>query len=287
MISVILPTYNRAKEIPKSIESILNQTYKDFELIIIDDGSTDNTQEVVATYQDHRIHYIKNMTSEHGVSTARNIGIRESKGEYITFNDSDDIFYSDKLERQLAFIERKKADVTFCAVCRNQQIIPDRKFEQKECTLEKILEASFTTTQALFGRAECFKECMFDERISRNVDWELVIRLIRDYTVVFQKEVLAELIATEVSISADPNNAVISMNYILDKYRELYDQYPKSRKKMELAVKYQTALANDMELLEKMKEDKSAQAIFRWIQHRLMRYLYILRIMLLQFGRAK
>lgn len=280
MISVILPTYNRAKEIPKSIESILNQTYKDFELIIIDDGSTDNTQEVVAGYQDKRIRYIQNTTSKHGVSVARNIGIRESTGEYITFNDSDDVFYPDKLEKQSAFLEREKADVTFCAVCKNKQIIPDAKFTQRDCTLERILEASFTTTQALFGKAVCFRECMFDEQISRNVDWELVIRLIKGYKVIFQKEVLAKLIATEISISADSNNAVVSMNYILDKYRELYNQYPNSRKKMKLAIKYQTALAKDIELLARMKTDKSMQAAFRWIQYRLKRYLYILLIML-------
>lgn len=278
MISVILPTYNRAKEIPKSIESILNQTYKDFELIIIDDGSTDNTQEVVAGYQDKRIRYIKNTTSKHGVSVARNIGIRESTGEYITFNDSDDVFYLDKLEKQLAFLEREKADVTFCAVYKNKQIIPDAKFTQKDCTLERILEASFTTTQALFGKAVCFRESMFDEQIGRNVDWELVIRLIKEYKVIFQKEVLAKLIATEVSISADSNNAVVSMNYILNKYGKLYDQYPNSRKKMKLAIKYQTALAKDIELLARMKTDKSMQTASRWIQYRLKRYLYILQI---------
>lgn len=281
MISIIVPTYNRAKEIPKCIKSILSQTYEDFELLIIDDGSTDNTQEVVGEYQDKRIRYIKNTTLKHGVSVARNIGIRECKGEYITFNDSDDVFYPDKLERQKMFLENEKADVTFCAVRKNQEIIPDKKFDQKDCTLERILEASFTTTQALFGKAECFKICMFDEKISRNVDWELVIRLVKDYKVIFQKEVLAELIFTEVSISANPNNAVISMNYILDKYRELYNQYPNSQRKMKLAIDYHAALAKDMELWERMKENNSKQIIFRWIQYRLMRYLYIIRLMFL------
>lgn len=188
------------------------------------------------------------------------------------------MFYPDKLEKQLAFLESEKADVTFCAVCKNKQIIPDSKFTQRDCTLERILEASFTTTQALFGRATCFRECMFDEQISRNVDWELVIRLLIEYKVIFQREVLAELIVTEVSISADSNNAVVSMNYILDKYRELYAQYPNSRKKMNLSIKYQTALARDIELLARMKEDKSVQASFRWIHYRLKRYIYILQI---------
>lgn len=235
MISVIVPTYNRAKEIPRSIESILNQTYRDFELIIIDDGSTDNTREIVEAYQDKRIRYIENTTSKHGASVARNIGLKASMGDYITFNDSDDVLYPDKLEKQLNFLEGEKADITFCAVCRNQQIIPGRKFTQKDCTLGCILEASFTTTQALFGRAKCFKEAMFDECLKRDEDWELVIRLIKDYKVAFQNDVLAELIVTEGSVSADPSNAVISMNYILDKHKVLYDRYPKSRKKNEIS----------------------------------------------------
>lgn len=281
MISVVVPSYNRAKEIPKCIESILNQTYKDFELIIIDDGSTDNTKEVVAAYSDKRIRYIENTTSKHGPSVARNIGLKESFGEYITFNDSDDVLYPDKLEKQLIFLEDEKADITFCVVNRNRQTIPERKFEQKDCTLERILAASFTTTQALFGRAECFKKSMFDERLRRDEDWELVIRLIKDYKVIFQKEVLAELIVTEGSVSANPSNAVISLNYILDKHRDLYDQYRKSRKKMELAVMYQLALANDMKLKEKKNDNNSLWRLFRLMQYRLIRYFYILRILLL------
>jgi len=99
-ISVIIPTFNREKLIGNSIKSVLNQTLKNFELIIVDDGSTDNTKEVVDKFQDKRIKYIKLDTNQ-GASNARNIGIKNAKGKYMSFQDSDDIFYPNKLEIQL------------------------------------------------------------------------------------------------------------------------------------------------------------------------------------------
>lgn len=277
MVSVIMPTYNRAKEIPRAIESVLNQTYNDFELIIVDDGSTDNTQEIIETYQDSRIRYIKNTTAVHGASAARNIGIRESNGEYIAFNDSDDIWYNEKIEKQLAFLEQTLADVTFCALIRNRRRIPDSKFTQKDCNLERILASSFTSTQALFGKAECFKNCLFDEKMLRNVDWELVIRLIKEYKVIYQREILVELMVTEGSISSDYNNAIISMNYILHKHGELYKRCPGSLKRMRTLIKYQVALTKDIEIKKKMREDNSVRLLILWAKYHMLRYMYVLR----------
>jgi glycosyltransferase involved in cell wall biosynthesis len=93
--SIILPTYNRAHFLPKAIESILAQTFKDWELIIVDDGSTDNTKEVVTGYTDPRIKYIYQENQER--SAARNNGIAQAHGEYICFLDSDDYFLPEKL----------------------------------------------------------------------------------------------------------------------------------------------------------------------------------------------
>lgn len=93
--SIILPTYNRAHFLPKAIESVLKQTFEDWELIIVDDGSTDNTKEVVAKYQDSRIRYFFQENQER--SAARNNGIISSKGEFICFLDSDDYFLPEKL----------------------------------------------------------------------------------------------------------------------------------------------------------------------------------------------
>lgn len=104
--SIILPTYNRASLVGIAIESVLKQTFDDFELIIVDDGSTDNTYEVVSSFHDDRIRYFKKENEERNI--ARNFGIKRAKGEYIGFLDSDDIIYSDHLEHANAFLIEKK-----------------------------------------------------------------------------------------------------------------------------------------------------------------------------------
>ena len=95
--SVIIPTYNRAKLVCEAIESVFNQTFKDFELLIVDDGSTDNTKEVLKPYlSDPRVKYIYQENKKRAV--ARNNGIRNSKSEWIAFLDSDDLWIEDHLE---------------------------------------------------------------------------------------------------------------------------------------------------------------------------------------------
>jgi glycosyltransferase involved in cell wall biosynthesis len=101
LVSVILPTYNRAHVLGKAIESILNQTYSNFEIIIVDDGSLDSTEKLVARYRDNRIKYIRH-TKNQGAVAARNTGIVASKGEYIAFQDSDNEWLPEKLEKQIA-----------------------------------------------------------------------------------------------------------------------------------------------------------------------------------------
>jgi glycosyltransferase involved in cell wall biosynthesis len=95
--SIILPTYNRAHLLPKAIESVIGQTFTDWELIVVDDGSTDNTKELIESFNESRIHYIFQTNQER--SAARNNGISKAKGEYICFLDSDDYFLENKLER--------------------------------------------------------------------------------------------------------------------------------------------------------------------------------------------
>ena len=110
--SVIIPTYNRAYSIQKAIDSVLNQSFQDFELIIVDDASIDHTKEVVAKLNDNRIHYILNSTNQERC-VSRNIGISKAKGEYICFLDSDDYHLPDHLEKLHAFIQTKKDKVAF------------------------------------------------------------------------------------------------------------------------------------------------------------------------------
>src|SRR5688572_21324050 len=102
--SIIIPTYNRADRIAATIHSILAQTFRDFEILIVDDGSTDNTKQVVYGFTDNRIKYHRKKNEERGA--ARNAGISMSEGEYITFIDSDDIFYEDHLTVAKQFIDQ-------------------------------------------------------------------------------------------------------------------------------------------------------------------------------------
>lgn len=107
-VSVILPTYNRAHLLPRAIRSVLAQSFHDFELIVVDDGSTDATQAVVCGFGDHRIIYLPPQENL-GDSGARNRGIAIARGEWLAFQDSDDEWLPSKLERQLAFAQRYPA----------------------------------------------------------------------------------------------------------------------------------------------------------------------------------
>ncbi len=98
LVSVILPTYNRGKLVSKSINSVLNQSYNNFELIIVDDGSTDQTEKIINSFNDNRIVYLKHNYNKHA-SAARNTGIAKSKGEFIAFLDDDDQWLPKKIRK--------------------------------------------------------------------------------------------------------------------------------------------------------------------------------------------
>jgi hypothetical protein len=102
-VSIILPTYNRAHLVADAIESVLNQSFTDFELLVIDDGSTDNTEQVVGSISDHRLKYIKQRNR--GASAARNTGIQASISNFVAFLDSDDLWLPDKLSLQMAKVD--------------------------------------------------------------------------------------------------------------------------------------------------------------------------------------
>lgn len=114
LVSVIMPSYNTANFIEESINSVLNQTHQNFELIIVDDCSTDNTDEVVAQIKDERIRYIKNEKNS-GAAVSRNRALREAKGKWIAFLDSDDVWLPEKLEKQLAFMKENGYKFSYTA----------------------------------------------------------------------------------------------------------------------------------------------------------------------------
>ncbi|WP_435159749.1 glycosyltransferase family 2 protein [Haladaptatus sp. DFWS20] len=108
-VSVIVPTYNRAHSLPRTVESVLSQTLEDLELIIVDDASDDDTADVVASYDDDRIRFFEHEENQ-GASAARNTGIEHAEGDYMAFLDSDDVWLPTKLEKQVLTLELRSDD---------------------------------------------------------------------------------------------------------------------------------------------------------------------------------
>jgi len=191
-VSVIVPVYNRAGTIVRSLESVLAQSYKDFELIIVDDGSTDDTGILVQAVagKDNRIRYMRHDTN-HGQSRARNTGIAASGGRYIAFQDSDDEWLPGKLQRQVDEMESLSpyVGVVYCLMYRvtpeGKEVFRARKFGPADADLYRQgLMYAFRGIgiQSCLFRREVFDRCGgFDEHMKALEDMELLIRVSRDY----------------------------------------------------------------------------------------------------------
>lgn len=207
-ISIIIPTYNREKLIIRSINSILNQTYHNIEVILVDDGSTDNTKKVISQIKDKRFRYIK-LRKNQGANVARNIGIQKAIGNYITFQDSDDIFHSDKLEKQINNLKKYNSDFDFCKIRVNinnklKTIFPNKKQEKnilKNETINELCNGNFISTQSMLVKKSYIKKYLFDPEFPRLQDYDLVLRMLPNIKVSYTREILIELYRQNDSIS--------------------------------------------------------------------------------------
>ncbi|MGZ3899788.1 MAG: glycosyltransferase [Bacteroidia bacterium] len=195
MVSVIIPAYNYGRFIAETIESLLSQTYTDFECIIIDNGSTDETAEVLKKFSDKRIMCIRQENK--GVSHARNVGLKIAKGEYVLFLDADDLVENKKLEVSVKFLVQHPevdlvySDMRYFKDGNNKEFFynyfcdPNGKpwmsmisGKGKE-VLAKILKGNFMVICSPLSRMSVIKECgLFDEELLANEDWELWLRII-------------------------------------------------------------------------------------------------------------
>ena len=112
LVSIIMPSYNTSQYIAETIQSVIDQSYQNWELIIVDDCSTDNTDYVVSKINDQRIIFLKNKKNS-GAAVSRNRALREAKGKWIAFLDSDDLWKSDKLEKQIQFMKKNNYSFSY------------------------------------------------------------------------------------------------------------------------------------------------------------------------------
>ena len=234
-VSVILPTYNRAHTLLRSIESVLNQTYSNFELIIVDDGSTDNTTEVVKSFNDSRIIYIKKSKNA-GPASARNTGINNSRGKYIAFQDSDDEWLKEKLEKQILLLEKSDNNVgvvysSFYKIMSNNNkvLIPKSSIKEKEGWIYKrLLSGNIVGMPVALIKKECFEKCgNFNENLHALEDWELFLRISKDYKFIFINEALVISYESPVSVSKNRINHINAIKTIL---KENYNEINKNNK---------------------------------------------------------
>lgn len=232
MVSVIIPAYNREHTILESVNSVLNQTYSDLELIVVDDGSSDGTRKILEGINDKRLRYVYQDNA--GACVARNSGIESAKGEYIAFHDSDDLWLSTKLEKQMKIFEKYNADIVFCKL----------NYKRKSGTIE--LSPSYTSegflnpiknlfgigTQTIIAKREVFEQIRFNNELPRFQEFEMLYRASKFFSIYCLDEGLVDYEIGEDSISSNPEKLYQACKIITQNHPEMRKQYPVMMKYM-------------------------------------------------------
>ena len=229
MVSVIIPSYNRAHTLRRSIDSVLAQTYSNLEVIIVDDGSTDDTETVVRAIPDPRVRYIRQKNQ--GACAARNHGVDLAKGEFIAFHDSDDLWHPEKLEKQLKALQEHDAAIVCCRLAQQQkdgsaELIP-REFENGFRTQRDNLFG--IGTQTLLAQREVFEHFRFDPEMPRFQEFELLVRITKAYPLYCLTDALVTYCIGEDSISANPEKLMAACDLLRKKHPALFSQMPTAR----------------------------------------------------------
>lgn len=234
-VSVIIPTHNRANLLPTAIHSALAQTVTDIEVIVVDDGSSDNTQQVLAGFKDPRVRCLRNSPGK-GAAGARNAGIAAATGEYIAFLDDDDQWFVEKLTRQLAALEAAPAGTGLCLtgyLCYNGPHLTEYIGGKKWFDLldfRRGVDAQYrliVTTGWLVKRDLLTQAGLFDASIPVWEDWEMALRLNRlcRFTHVDEPLFLFNRLRPPGQTENRPARGV-AMRKLMDKHHDFWSPYP-------------------------------------------------------------
>lgn len=222
LVSIIMPSYNTGKYIAASIESILNQTYNNWELIIVDDCSTDNSHEIIKEFaiKDNRIRYLKNEKNS-GAAVSRNRALREAKGKWIAFLDSDDLWAKDKLEKQIKFMKDHNYKFTYTdyRIQLNGKWLPYIYTGPKKINERKIKDyCYFSTITVMYDRE--YVGLIQIEPIRKNNDYAMWLKVIKKTPCYRFPKCLSFYIKHDGSISSGNKIKLIKHHYIMWKIAE-------------------------------------------------------------------
>lgn len=241
-VSVILPTFNRADQLVAAARSVLQQSFGDLELIIVDDGSTDDIAAVAAGLADGRVVYVRREENG-GASAARNVGLAEAKGRFIAFQDSDDLWLPEKLGRQVALLNSLPPE--YGAVLGSKIVYgrdekhrygegkvaispapSERLMPGDDQVMRFMLSNRISLQNALFRRDAMAEPLWFDPCAKANADWEFSARLAQQCKIYEDPAPVVMAFIGSDSISTNPRKRALGLLRILRKNRAVLERYP-------------------------------------------------------------
>lgn len=268
MISVIIPTYNREKLISRALESVVNQTYKDIEIIVIDDNSNDNTEEVVREYikRYNFIKYIKHNINKGG-SSARNTGIKAAKGDFIAFLDSDDEWDLNKLEKvHDIFSKDKSIKLVYSDIYlideKSRKRVVDIKEKWDDPYLGLLQRNIIGGTSSIVISKDVIKNVgFFKDGLPSCQDWDFYIDIAKSNKIYSIKEPLTSYYIHLDSISGNLNRVIDGHKYILEKVSNLVDMDNKYKDMKKIIISEQ--YFNIAHIYSNFKEFKMAKSFYK------------------------
>ena len=234
-VSVIIPTYNRANLLGRAVHSVLSQTFADFELIIVDDASEDNTAQLVDGLRDKRIRYIRHEVNK-GEVGARNTGVTNSRGEYIAFLDDDDEWLPEKLKLEMDLLENSPPETGgvytgffLKEMASGKTLLTCVPEEKGNIYLDLATSNVIGSPSTVLLRRECFEKAgLFDEKINYRTDHDMWIRIAKDFEFKAIGEPLVRYGVHENNISDDVELRIRGMEALLGKHKEFFASNPRA-----------------------------------------------------------
>lgn len=282
-VSVVIPAYNSAAPLREAVESVFGQTYQDFEILVVDDGSTDDTESVARSFG-NRIVYLKQ--ENRGAGAARNHGIRKAQGRYVAFLDSDDLWCPSKLAEQIPLLDRDPeiglVYSDWAVRSQDREVNPSYLKDLSPASgyvFEALVQSGFILTSGTVVRRSCLEEVgYFDEGLSVGEDLDLWLRICYRWKVGFVNKPLLTKRNRNGNLSSDLEKTAVERIVLFRKTLRTFQDMPRSSQRL---VRHQVALSYwdvgyhhfDRMLLKEARRNFLSGLRFQWTHTRSLGYL--------------